>query len=315
MFNRKFPIFKPWLSAVLLAVMAFFFFVGGTDGHTPRSLEQLWNLGHIAFFALFTCQLLYLRRFRQAGYLRQVPAALAAALVLGLGIEWIQAGIGRMVDAQDIYKNVLGALVGAAFLLPARKQIRRRALAGFQGAALILAGVTAWPLLAAGVDEYRASRDFPLLAGFETRWELSRWSGKARHSIVHVPASQGHGALGVDLDTTTYSGVALDYFPQDWSGYGYLSLEVFNPDDTPIRLTCRIHDQRHSEGSQHYHDRFNRRFTIAPGWHTIRIDLNQVAQAPRDRTMDLRRIRNLGIFATRLPHPRRIYLDEVQLLR
>jgi len=43
--------------------------------------------------------------------------------------------------------------------------------------------------------------------------------------------------------------------------------------------------------------------------------LREVAAAPKGRTMDLARLRQVGIFASRLPEPRAIYLDSVRLVR
>ncbi|MGB5984428.1 MAG: hypothetical protein WBG37_03920 [Desulfobacterales bacterium] len=271
-------------------------------------------MGHILFFALLTYQLQAIPRFRNFSYLRQGVLALATALILGLGIELIQSGIQRTLDGEDLLKNGLGALVGAAFLLSARRRITGKTLAGFQILVGILTALGIYPLLTAGVDEYRAWRQFPILADFETCWELERWTGGAQFDISDEVSFQGQRALRVDLNTETYSGVALSYFPQNWSGYSRLRMEVYNPAEDPLVLTCRIHDARHTRGPQDYHDRFNRRFTILKGWNTMTIELAQVAQAPRARTLDLSRIRGLGLFSVRLSQPRTVYLDGVRLL-
>ena len=115
------------------------------------------------------------------------------------------------------------------------------------------------------------------------------------------------------MDTTRYSGVALAYFPNDWRGYGVLRLEILNPSQGEIDITCRIHDLRHEEGNQRHEDRFNKTFRLRPGWNHLQIDLKEVARAPAGRTLDLGTIRAVGVFATRLPTPRTIFLDHIRL--
>ncbi len=119
--------------------------------------------------------------------------------------------------------------------------------------------------------------------------------------------------MKVVMNTDAYSGVALKYFPGNWEGYRFFQFSVFNPDNDELKIICRIHDRRHTQGQQKYKDRFNRSFSILQGWHTITIPLNQVKQAPENREMDMQRIQGVGIFVVRLPHPRTIYIDDVRL--
>ena len=103
------------------------------------------------------------------------------------------------------------------------------------------------------------------------------------------------------------------YFPRDWRGYHFLNLEALNPSPEAIDITCRIHDLRHEEGEQRYEDRFNKTFHLRSGWNQIRVDLEEVARAPAGRRLDLGTIRAVGIFATRLPTPRTLFLDHIHL--
>jgi len=119
--------------------------------------------------------------------------------------------------------------------------------------------------------------------------------------------------MKVMLNTNTYSGVALKYFPGDWEGYRYFKFSVYNPDSENLKLTCRIHDWQHTQGQQKYEDRFNRSFSISQGWHTITIPLEQVALAPENRLMEMQRIQGVGLFTVRLTHPRTFYVDDVGL--
>ena len=119
--------------------------------------------------------------------------------------------------------------------------------------------------------------------------------------------------MKVALNTSLYSGVSLKYFPRNWRHYKYLQLSIFNPDDEPIKVTCRINDMRHTLGNQDYDDRFNQRFSLVKGWNLITVPLDQVASAPKGRKMDLDKVQELGIFATGLSQPKVLYIDYVML--
>ncbi len=63
-----------------------------------------------------------------------------------------------------------------------------------------------------------------------------------------------------------------------------------------------------------YKDRFNASFEINPGWNYLQVSLAKVAQAPKDRLLDLTHIAGMGLFVGKLKNHRTIYLDDVELL-
>jgi hypothetical protein len=92
-----------------------------------------------------------------------------------------------------------------------------------------------------------------------------------------------------------------------------LRISLYNPDASPLQITCRIHDLQHEDGNQEYEDRYNRSFLLMQGWNHIEIALNDVQASPVSRSMDMSRIRGLGIFVVTIPAPRILYIDEVRL--
>ena len=170
------------------------------------------------------------------------------------------------------------------------------------------------PLITAILDEITALTQFPVLADFETRFEIDRWTGDADFSIDHETYYHGKASLKVELNTSLYSGVALTYFPENWQHYNELQLSIFNPDSELIKLTCRIHDRQHTRGLQLYEDRFNRKFSVSSGWNLIKIQLKEVENAPDKRKITLNQIQGLGIFAISLSKPRTVYVDYVRLV-
>ena len=163
--------------------------------------------------------------------------------------------------------------------------------------------------------EFLGSGAHFLFRNIETPFEKYRWRGEAQRSIDDEIAYHGKSSLKIQLNTTEYSGVGLKYFPRDWQNYKALIISVYNPVLKPIKLTCRVHDRQHTEGPQLYGDRFNKSYVLDKDWNTIKISLEEIANAPRTRQMNIRQIYGLGIFAVRLPEPRIIFIDNVRLIR
>ena len=94
---------------------------------------------------------------------------------------------------------------GLGFFTPARRNISSPALISLQAPILFVA---VWSLLPFGkvvVDDLVAWRQFPLLSGFETPLEQTRWSGTARRAISYLVHAEGCTTLRIDLGTQRYS--------------------------------------------------------------------------------------------------------------
>lgn len=302
---------------VLFAIgCAFLMFVGGPDLVHARSFKRAWDLGHIAAFAVWS--LLLWRgwpRLATLGWLSQMMVVILLATGVGGAVEIAQGAVGRYPGWADVEHDILGSLLAIFFLFPSRLRLplgwRRLAQVAILGW-LLLALV---PLARALVDEWNMFRAFPVLADFEAPFERERWSGNARLSIDHTIAASGRASLCIDLNTAQYSGANLNYFPGDWRGWRWIAFCVYNPGPRPIRLVCKINDQRHDVSGYRYADRFNQTCEVYPGWNRIRIPLEAVASAPQGRRMDLSRITDFNLFAVKLPEPRRVYLDRIVLER
>jgi hypothetical protein len=239
---------------------------------------------------------------------------MVVTIALGILIESLQPGFeDRVPGMGDILRNIIGALVGIVFLLPSRKTIPRKQLLAIQALVVLLVLMQMVPIISALLDENLAKKQFPLLSGFETSSEIKRWKGDVTFDIQSQIKKSGESALKVMLDTETYSGVGLKYFPGDWEGFRYFQFSVYNPQRDKLNLTCRIHDWQHTQGKQVYADRFNRSFPVLQGWNTITIKLEDVKTAPENRSMDIQRIQGVSIFAVRLLQPRTIFIDDVTL--
>ncbi len=300
---------KFMLLAGLLILLPFFFY-GGPSHHSPRSYMAIWNLGHILFFMLFVC---YLKM--RADKFTWPWALKVCCLVVGLGIliEIIQSGIdGRTASSSDVARDFMGALLGIVWV-----SWKRSSWKGKGGAAIIVGAIMIWnlyPVSIALVDEWQAREDFPLLAGFENSYELSRWGGDATMQRSREQVHQGKFSLRLSLTTATYSGIYFKYFPHDWRGFVSLRLSLYNNDILPLSVTVRVHDRKHEQGQQRYEDRFNRTFVLKHGWNNIKINISDIQNSPRNRKMDLSEIRGLGIFVIRQSEKKVVFLDDVRLV-
>ncbi len=302
------PYFFPAL-IIVMALMSILFFIGGPGYDSPRSLKAFWNLGHILYFALLPLLLFSLSPGNQLKPVFQVSIIFGITLCLGALVEFFQYGTDRTPDMGDIFRNMIGACIAIAFLLPIRKSVPKTPMLIFKTTLIILVASQFYPIVIALVDEHHARRDFPVLSDFQTPFQNHRWSGDKIENI----GSQGNRAMRVDLTTQIYSGVALKYFPVNWQQYQWFQFRIYNPSADTIKITCRIHDKKHTQGVQRYRDRFNQTQSLSQGWNTITISLEEVRRAPNKRQMDLSQIYGIGFFASRLPHPRKIYIDDVKL--
>ena len=310
MFNNK---LRPWIYGVLLATGSVLLFFGGPDYHSSRSFKHFWDIGHIVYFVLLARLLFRWRFVAQMSSTGQWTIILVITLLFGVSIEFIQYGTWRTADIGDVLRDFTGSLIALAFGSPGpglRPVSLRHSL---QVSVLVLLLIQLWPVSRSFIDEAIARHQFPVLSDLETPFEIDRWAGSAVPSVQTMPLISRGKLLKLVLTTVQYSGVALNYFEGDWTSFNTLKISLYNPDTSPLKVTCRIHDLQHADGNEEHEDRFNRSFLLMQGWNHIEIDLHEVKEGPANRRMDMSRIRGLGLFVTSLPTRRIIYLDNVRL--
>jgi hypothetical protein len=303
-----------WLLVVALVVGSVFLLAGGPGVFIPRSLAELWNLGHVPFFALLAHLLLRWPHWHRFSRRTIWLSVLLLVLALGILVEYIQYGIGRDPDWHDVGRNLCGALLALVITpgcsMPAPPW--RHWLRGLM-ALLILLVLT--PFVTSSVDEIHARTNFPELANFSSPLELTRWGGHSERSRVSGFDQREGSQMKVVLLPARYSGAGLEYFPGDWRGYETLNFELFLQGEEMLRVVFRVHDHVHRTVQPTYmhRDRLTYITFLEPGWNLIRIGLHEVRNAPRDRAMDMAQIVDAGFFAASLQSPRALYVDRVWL--
>ena len=300
--------------ALVTLAAPYFLFSVGSDFRDDPLVKQLWNLGHVCVYFIWTWYLTYrleaLMRMRLA---LRLSILMGLALGTGLVIEMLQLGIGRSADGWDVARNLLGCFLALWWTAPNASSLKPVVRRGGRLLSALLLLLALHPFFLATADRVHARHRFPVLSDFETPWELERWTGQARFERSSAVSLSGSHSLKVMLGTTHYSGVMLQTYPRDWRGYEILTIGVYNPEPATIAMTCRIHDLRHAQGSRVYGDRFNRSYALNSGWNDVTIPLGEVQSAPEGRSMEMGNIMALGLFAVRLDRPRVVYLDHIRL--
>lgn len=296
----------------LLLIGTPFFFIGGNNLEL-RSFEALWNLGHVLFFSLATwlgCLAFQYHR-PETPILTSRIYIFLSVFIVGASIEGLQSNIvGRHgFDVVDIFRNQLGCLIIFLLVSSRIRQRKKSTVYLYQLFAVLLISVALYPLTKAAIDELTASNQFPLLADFETPFELDRWKGNSLFNIHKGISRHGQHSLQIRLLTDTYSGASLASFPGNWQGFHSLFFSIYSCDDN-LKLTCRIHDAEHNS---QYTDRFHKCFLLTKGWNDLIIYLDDIEKAPVDRLMNMDKIKEIVFFVSRQEREHTIYIDHIYL--
>ncbi|MCG8325706.1 MAG: VanZ family protein, partial [Thiotrichales bacterium] len=176
---------KPGMLLAILSLIALVFtFKGQFNPYIARSIHELWNLGHVAAFFLWTLLILgFSTRLQKTGFVYQVLICILFALGAGALIEYLQSFLGREASLHDLGNNVLGSLLAVI-----GRNIYLRALKNTAGVLLIAVSLVLLLGLNHRVliylyDEYQARRQFPVLVDFSTVYEEKRIVGNAVRTI------------------------------------------------------------------------------------------------------------------------------------
>lgn len=283
-------------------------------------LGAVFDAGHVPLFAVVALVALWIL---QTSIRREGPArlqnyllALGLVVLLGLGTEFLQIFAARDAGLGDFGRDLIGG--GAALVAALAFDRRTWAAPAFVRVLLTLgAAVVAVSGMAPSLFVYRdyGLRDaaFPSICGFDDPWEMRFVHGNnAVLSRVDPPAGwdEARGKVGrLDLGNAPYPGLGMREPYPDWTGYEALEFSVWA--EQPHELVLRVHDFAHD---QSYTDRFNRTLVLQPGANRFHIALEDIAEGPRDRRLDLQEIAGLAVFADRPAEPFTVWLDDFRLV-
>lgn len=241
----------------------------------------------------------------------------SVAVLAAFAIEAVQPLIGRTASSIDLINGLAGAVMAATGLglWRAERTWPPKAIHTLVAVGLMLF------LLRPAITQARAVRwrdsHFPVLGRFEDPIERRLWQALPGRSDVATSvairddyAKSGEGSLRVVTAGGAWPGVRFNADRQDWSAYGRLVVDVYNPGEEPFRLNVRVDDDGDTTT---FGGRFNGRRELAPGWNRLEVPIASIAEGPSERTLDLTTIRALYLFTARDDGPRTFFVDDVRL--
>jgi len=299
----------------LLATASYFLLYGGPDRYAARSAKELWNMGHVAYFALLTLLLARIRAIASLPASYQWSGILALTLILGIIIETMQHGTGRTPDIADILRNFVGCLTALSFTPAFTRSLTLPGRTILRVTSGVVLGMSMLPLIIAVTDEQIARSQFPVLSDFSTPFESGRWHGNAQAMVVNTVPGTSSQQMKVIFEPGLRTGIHLTQIIPDWYGYRSVNLKLYSPHDAPQPVTIRIHDLEHAVGTHQFmnDDRFQKRFRLEPGWNLVSISLADIIDQVTTRKVRLSDMQQIGLFTRPEDESRTVYIDAVYL--
>lgn len=311
----KLPECQIWLTALALSL----WFFNGIDAST-LFLVNLKDSGHgLVFFIstyLLSNALAVLPMLRRR-YLHICILSLLISLLIGAAIELVQPYVGRQASWRDFWYDGIGSVAACLFFW-ARTGLNKQSVGLYLLASTLLLSIASQPTYY-GWIEAQQRQQVPKLLNFEQGWQLNFIDAifGGRISIEQAPKpwlENNSKVLRLTMKEGRYPGFNFRHPPSDWQAYSRLEFDIYSPAQEAFELGFRIHDKQHYQSpNTPYHDRFNRRLTIAPGLNKVSIELTEVAKAPRERAMNMGAIDDVILYTVSPKQARTIYLDNMRL--
>lgn len=286
------------LALILLAIP--FFFIGGPSSVSLDAYRRFWDLGHSLFFALVAVNLVWWGIIKTP---RQFSIAFVMVVLLSLAIEKLQSWVGRDASWLDVLANLSGFVLGYSLTQAFELKTFLLRLASLLG---LMPGL--WSFFKSAMVVAVAWQQFPVLLNGDSFWEQKAWGGD-------IPLQKISQQSGYRIVFPGKAFVSSDMmgFVQSWNGYQNLVFEVNNLGAKELLLTLRISDKQHELSDQEYSDRFNRRLLLLPGENRIEVSLEEIANSPAKRKMDMDEIYLLMLFLPEDGESQKIHLNKLYL--
>jgi hypothetical protein len=236
--------------------------------------------------------------------------AYAALIGVGAGFvsELMQKPLRRDASWEDVLTDAVGVVCALAIHAALSRRVKLTTAARAAAVLIALGCIAAYvaPIINMVRAYVHRNSQFPVLASFDSRIELA-WI--VRYGIrCDVIA----GVLEVEFARQVFPGFSFYEPVRDWRRYRTLVIDAENPESVEIlHLGVRVHDSAHN---REYVDRFNRIFDLAPGERrSLRIPLEDVHLAPRNRLMNMKQISDVTLFRTKDGGSQRLRLHGMRL--
>jgi len=245
--------------------------------------------------------------------------SLLFGVLLGGLIEVLQFFTGRYMEWQDIFTDMLGALLGFLVVQYSRP-LMLRPMGNLSNPVIVLLSIIVLLVAFYSVfyivkDELMMEADFPMIADFESEETLARWDNEFVEQFVidNQLKTEGKSSALVEFGIGDYPGAALEVIYPDWSAYTFLNISIHNDQSDNLDVEVKVYDRQHQQTGYEYSDRFNHEVSIKPGWSTLQIKLLDILNSPQGRTMDISDIAGFSLFIHDPDEIKRIHLDNIHL--
>jgi len=256
-------------------------------------------------------------------YLHSVKVLLLSVLIGGI-VEVLQSKIGREMSVKDILFDGLGACSGLCVYFASLRlsnpffliSIPLRARVILLLTAAIIQIVSFSGVFSALANLETREKTFPVLFDGEYLWVNRFLRSQYGASLVFelAPSLWRENNTRVAKLLVRAGGrwpsLLLPETVLSWKGYSVLQFEIFSEQSEELMVTLRIHDALHNH---RFEDRFNRSFVVKPGANQYAVSLNDIAQEPKGRVLDLDRVANVAWFMSKPSEDYVLYFDNIRL--
>lgn len=236
----------------------------------------------------------------------------------GLTIEFVQSAFGRTGNLGDAVNNGLGITAALicywAWNLQRRQRTRWMPRAMFVTAGMLMS--IAWWIPVTLLHDTRAVyANFPMLADFETRIQLSRfYFRECRGNLSRQDTTDGGYSMEVNYEATPYPAATLIELQGDWSSMKTLEVDATLDESYPdadVRFMLKVIDELHATP---HTDTFRREWKLERGKTTrISVTREDILAGPDDRETDLTRVQYVDLMLLEPVEPTKVRFDALHL--
>lgn len=317
----------PQLVPPALGIVALMLFlVLGRPPSDAHGWRMLFDIGHVPLFgvsALLMLRIIRVMRGSREPERADFLLALLAMVVLGLVAEALQLlQPGRDANIADAMQNLTGALCFIAIAAALRPELwQGMGRDGPIAARLVLTGallalaLAVMPLASMAWNYAQRARAFPVVADLGADWQRP-FLNVGRVELAQVPAPPDWEEMaGAEVAQLTFLDVpwpgftVREPFP-NWSRHGALRFQVWSELREPVEVVLRVDDGHRQRA---HSDRFNGSFIVMPGMNDFTVQLDTIAEGPRERRLDLADISQFVLLSRRPSEPFELYFSRFWL--
>lgn len=234
-------------------------------------------------------------------------------LILSTLIEIIQHFTGRDASITDLFTDVLGIVAGLCVSVSLWAKIRRPLKWGLAlTGAVIFLFCFRLPMYYYLAD--RATPKLPLIANFDSFLSKAKIiKGNADFVIEDHTSfwpSSTNNALSVEFMPARWPYIRITEPTMNWSRYEYVSLDVFNKENTDVRLSIRVDYESIDHPDRSFMTAWR---NIPKGHSTVDVSYNELALSHHGDYPNFSRITGLVFYLSNPNSAVTLYFDNIML--